>query len=119
MTSKNQERNFWGFFRISDGLWWVKNKISVNWARKWFSFFIICVKREIREWKFTPILSEYLVSFSVIYCEMAEITWIGCNQEFTIQKWSEMRLRQMLKIAFDPKFSVTVNSLTHHYDEYL
>ena len=47
--------------------------------------FTLCMKCEMHEWHFTPftvILSEKLVSFSVILREIAEITWIGCKWEF-------------------------------------
>jgi len=46
----------------------------------------ICVKREIRDWWFSPffvILSEKLVNFCVISRQNAKIMWIGCEWEFT------------------------------------
>ena len=58
-------------------------ELSVN----MISRFTICVKREIREWQVSPfvvIFSENLANFNVISREIAEITWIGSEQEFTI-----------------------------------
>ena len=46
-----------------------------------FSLLNICMKREIREARFSPffvICSEKFVNFCVISCEIAEILWIRC-----------------------------------------
>ena len=50
------------------------------------SFLTVCVKREIREWKFSlffVILSEKLAK-CVISCKISKITGIGREQDFTI-----------------------------------
>ena len=47
--------------------------------------------------------------------EIAKITEILLERDFTIQNWSETWFREMLNIAFEREFSLNVNSLTHHY----
>ena len=60
------------------------------------------------------IVSEKVVNFMVISCEIAEITWIKHKREFTTYNYGEEWFCEMLKTAFERKFSVNAISLIHH-----
>ena len=70
-------------FPLSDWLWlkftWIERERD-------FMFHYLFVNHETCEWQFSPffmIMSEKIVKFSMISCEINKITWLVCEQEFT------------------------------------
>ena len=118
LKDNSHHLNLYNIFREklvinSDGSWpkftWIKRECDFtfhNLQETWNPSMGIFHILHNSEWSISKIW--------IILREITKIMGNACERDFIIWNWNETWSCEMLYIAFEQKFSVNVNSVTHH-----
>ena len=82
------------------------------------SHFIVYVKGKCCDWQFSLFYwfrVKTMQMFAWLHVKSLKLQELDVNTNFIIQNWTETWFCEILSIAFQREFSVSMNSLTHHY----